>query len=53
MTGAIDRVLSMVRLGCSIILLDEEKVVEEELICTTSGATPEVIEYMIRLGDSY
>ena len=53
MTGAIDRVLSTVRLGCSIILWDEEKVAEEELICAASGATPEVIEFINRLGDQY
>ena len=51
MTGAIDRVLSIVRLGCSLILLDEGREAEGALFGDASVATPEVIEFLIRSGD--
>ena len=36
----------MVRLGCPVILMDEEKEAEGDLFCPAALATPEVLQFM-------
>ena len=50
MAESIDKALSQVRLGCPVILMDEEKEAEGDLFCAAAVATPEVLQFMIRRG---
>lgn len=45
-----DRILEKVRLGCPIILLDDQKEAEGDLFCPAEMATAEILQFMIRRG---
>lgn len=45
-----DRILEKVRLGCPVILLDDQKEAEGDLFCAASVASVEVLQFMIRRG---
>ncbi len=43
-----EQILKLVRLGCPVILMDEEKEAEGDLFCAAAVATPEAVQFMIR-----